>query len=87
MLNIYSASIEITFAPLSARDPFDDPSLREDLRCRLNEAPGIDIPASKLELYPNFPSSVLVNPAAWDMVIASLDWFADTVKRSSEQRD
>jgi hypothetical protein len=55
---------------------FDDPGLREELRQRLNDAPGIDIPASKLDLWPGFPIALLADEAVWDVVIATLDWFA-----------
>lgn len=84
MLNIYPTSVEIAFQPLTRRQPFNDPALRDELRRMLNEAPGIDIPASKLELYPNFPTTALGDPASWDIVIAALDWFADTVRRGAD---
>jgi alkylated DNA nucleotide flippase Atl1 len=82
MLNIYADVAEVPFAFLKARPPFDDPALREELRRRLNTAPGVDLPASKLELYPSFPVTLLADDAVWDVVTATLDWFADQVKKA-----
>ncbi|GLY74092.1 DUF262 domain-containing protein [Actinoallomurus iriomotensis] len=82
MLNIYADVAEVPFAFLKGRPPFDDPALREELRRRLNTAPGVDLPASKLELYPSFPVTLLANEAVWDVVIAALDWFANQVKKA-----
>jgi hypothetical protein len=63
------------------RPPFDDPQLREELRRRLNDAPGLAIPAAKIDLYPNFPITMFTDTATWDVVVAALDWFADQMKR------
>ncbi|GAA2155337.1 DUF262 domain-containing protein [Actinomadura napierensis] len=75
LLNIYPDGVEVPFSPLTTRPPFDDPEVRDQLRRRLNEAPGIDIPAAKLALYPNFPISRLADQPVWDVVVATLDWF------------
>jgi hypothetical protein len=83
MINIYPTLVEITFAVLTTRPPFDDVELRDELRQRLNDAPNLAIPAAKLELYPNFPVSLLADLATWDVVVGALDWFADQIKRSS----
>ncbi|MEU6034688.1 DUF262 domain-containing HNH endonuclease family protein [Actinomadura sp. NPDC047616] len=83
MLNIYPDSVEIPFTALRRRPPFDDPALRDELRQRLNEAPGVEIPESKLGLYPNFPIAVLTDPAAWDVVVATLEWFVAQVHKHS----
>jgi uncharacterized protein with ParB-like and HNH nuclease domain/alkylated DNA nucleotide flippase Atl1 len=82
MLNIYASTLEVPFALLKSRPPFDDPALRYELRQRLNDAPGVDIAPSKLELYPSIPVTALANDAVWDVVVATLDWFADQVKRA-----
>jgi uncharacterized protein with ParB-like and HNH nuclease domain/alkylated DNA nucleotide flippase Atl1 len=81
MLNIYARTLEVPFGVLKSRPPFDDPAVREELRQRLNDAPGVDIPPSKLELYPSFPNTLVADTAVWDVVAATLDWFADQVKR------
>jgi uncharacterized protein with ParB-like and HNH nuclease domain/alkylated DNA nucleotide flippase Atl1 len=81
MINLYPTDVEITFQVLMKRPPFDDPQLREELRQRLNDAPGLAIPAAKIDLYPNFPMTMLTDTATWDVVVAALDWFADQAKR------
>ncbi|GGU11409.1 GmrSD restriction endonuclease domain-containing protein [Actinomadura citrea] len=82
MLNLYTRTVEVPFGLLKGRPVFDDPGLREELRQRLNDAPGIDLPASKLDLWPSFPIAQLADEATWDVVIATLDWFKAQIDRS-----
>jgi alkylated DNA nucleotide flippase Atl1 len=81
MLNIYPEATEIPFRSLKLRAPFDDPEMREELRRRLNEAPQVEIPQSKIELLPNFPNSLLTDNAVLDVVISTLDWFLDQINK------
>lgn len=74
-IRFYAKSAEIPFGLLRNRKPFDDPALREELRQRLNDAPGIDIPVAKLELYPPIKNTQLASVAVFDVVVAVLDWF------------
>lgn len=74
-VRFYAKTTEIPFGLLRNREPFDDPALREELRRRLNDAPGIDIPVAKLELYPSIKNSQLASVAVFDVVVAVLDWF------------
>lgn len=83
MINLYPTFVEIPFQVLTKRSPFDDPHLREELRQRLNDAPGLAIPAAKIDLYPNFPVTLLTDVATWDVVVGALDWFADLTKRAN----
>ncbi|MBB4679808.1 hypothetical protein [Crossiella cryophila] len=73
--------VEVVFLYLSTRDPFTDPAIREDFRLRLNQIPGIDIPASKLARRPSFPLSVLADPANVRALGEILRWFRDTAER------
>ena len=68
-------SCEVVFQHLSSRAPFDDIQLREELRQRLNKIPGVDLPASKINLRPAFPLARLADPAALGLFIETLDWF------------
>ena len=54
-------SCEVVFQHLANRPPFDDIQMREDFRGRLNRIPGVDLPASKIELRPAFPLAVLAD--------------------------
>ncbi|GAA2879192.1 DUF262 domain-containing protein [Streptosporangium fragile] len=76
----YSDSVEVPFGTLKRRAPFKDPALREELRQWINTAPGVDIPAAKLELYPSFKATLLANEAVWDVMIGCLDWFVARVR-------
>ncbi|WP_245774588.1 hypothetical protein [Nonomuraea wenchangensis] len=85
VIRFYAKTAEIPFSVLRKRKPFDDPALREELRQRLNDAPGVDIPVAKLELYPSIKNTQLANIAVFDVVVAALDWFMATVTASDEQ--
>jgi hypothetical protein len=82
MLNavrFYAKTVEFPFGTLKNRRPFDDPVLREELRHRLNSAPGVDIPLAKLELYPSINATLLANKAVYDVIEGALDWFTTQV--------
>jgi len=68
---------EVVFQYLKTRPPFDDPDLREELRARLNEAPGVDLPDRPR---PSIRLEALADPEVRDTVVKALDWFADTVR-------
>jgi len=68
-------SCEVVFQHLASRKPFDDIQLREELRQRLNEIPGVNLPESKIALRPAFPLTVLGDAAARDTLIGVLAWF------------
>jgi hypothetical protein len=56
--------VEVWFRYLSAKPPFADDALREELRTRLNAIPDIALPADRLRGKPRFPLSALSDPAA-----------------------
>lgn len=72
-----SGKFEIVFQHLSTREPFHDIALREELRQRLNQLPGVDIAAAKLTLRPSFPLTVLIDADARDALLDHLRWFYD----------
>ncbi|GAB1818025.1 DUF262 domain-containing protein [Herbidospora sp. RD11066] len=76
---VYAKTFEIPFGALMKRPPFDDLALREELRTRLNDAPGVDIPVAKLNLYPSIPITRLSDAAVFDVVVATLDWFTSVI--------
>ncbi|SFR24367.1 Protein of unknown function [Lentzea waywayandensis] len=80
-LAIYpSGRVEVVFKHLMIRPPFDQAALREELRQRLNEAPGVDIAADRIELRPSFPVEVLLDPAARAVVRETLKWFYEQAR-------
>jgi alkylated DNA nucleotide flippase Atl1 len=70
-----SGWVEMAFQPMSQRAPFDDITVRDEFRQRLNQAPGVDIPEAKLSLYPSFPLRALTNAETYDRVVDALRWF------------
>ncbi|MFF0232691.1 DUF262 domain-containing protein [Micromonospora sp. NPDC005254] len=72
-----SGKFEVVFQHLSVRPPFGDFALREELRQRLNQLPGVDIAAAKIALRPGFPLTVLTDSDARDALLDHLRWFYD----------
>jgi hypothetical protein len=68
---------EVVFQHLASRPPFDDLELREEFRRRLNQVPGIDLPAAKIELRPGFDLAVLAEVSGRELVVAQLSWFLE----------
>jgi alkylated DNA nucleotide flippase Atl1 len=75
-----SGKFEIVFQRLTVRPPFDDIALREELRCRLNEIPGVNIAAARIALRPGFQLNLLVASEARDILLKHLDWFYQRVR-------
>ena len=69
---------EVVFQYLKTRAPFDDASLRNEMRRRLNTVEGITLPESKLGLRPSFPLDVLADAERRGAVLDVLRWFIDT---------
>ncbi|MGV9980593.1 GmrSD restriction endonuclease domain-containing protein [Micromonospora wenchangensis] len=78
-----SGKCEVVFQHLSIRTPFDRVTLREELRQRLNQLPGVEITAAKLALRPNFPLTVLADAEARDALLDHLRWFYDQAQVST----
>ncbi|RQW89112.1 GmrSD restriction endonuclease domain-containing protein [Micromonospora globispora] len=72
-----SGKFEVVFQHLSVRPPFDDVTLREELRQRLNQLPGVDIAAARIALRPGFPLTVLADADAREALLDHLRWFYD----------
>ena len=74
-----TGTIEVVFQHMRRRLVFDDATLREEFRRRL-QAAGIPIPESKLNLRPPFRMDVLRDPATRSEVKSALEWFAITFR-------
>lgn len=81
-----SGAVEVVFQHLAVRPPFDDLALREELRVRLEDVPGVRIAKAKLQLRPSFPLEVLADEAGRLQVMDVLRWFLAAVEsfRASE---
>jgi alkylated DNA nucleotide flippase Atl1 len=69
-----SPTFEVPFRYLKSKEPFSDPNLREELRIRLNVAPAISIPPTKISVRPSFPLSVLTEEENLTAVLGALQW-------------
>ena len=68
---------EVVFQWMANREPFDDLAAREELRRRLNEVVGIDLPADSLRRRPGFPLRVVASDPGLEGVAQALQWFVD----------
>jgi alkylated DNA nucleotide flippase Atl1 len=69
-----SGKLEVVFQYMAQRPPFDDLSMREQFRTRLNIA-GADIPAAKIDLRPGIPLELLADESTRQGVEEALLWF------------
>ncbi|MFD0782428.1 DUF262 domain-containing protein [Micromonospora azadirachtae] len=79
-----SGKVEVVFQHLANRAPFDDVTLREQFRQRLNQLPGVNIAAAKLALRPGFPLTVLADGKTAASLMEHLQWFYEQVHVSEE---
>ncbi|MEZ5264716.1 MAG: DUF1524 domain-containing protein [Acidimicrobiales bacterium] len=75
--------IEIWFQQLKMRFPFDAESMRNELRCRLNKAAGIEIPEAKLGLRPSAKLSDITAGDGWPALTDAFDWLVLASRESS----
>jgi hypothetical protein len=67
--------IEIQFQWMRKHEPFADEESRCQLRDRLNEIPGIDIPADGIERRPSVPMVALEQRGSLDQFLGVFDWY------------
>lgn len=72
--------LDIQFQWMKVRPPFDDEQKRQELRHRLNQIPGVDIPAGAVTLRPRILLSTLTDKAAMEQFLGVLDWLVQQVK-------
>jgi hypothetical protein len=77
-----SGTVEAQFQHLRVRPPFDDEALREELRFRLNQIPGIALPEGSLTRRPSFPVEALRPEASMVTFLDTMHWFLGRVHRS-----
>jgi hypothetical protein len=67
-------TVEVQFYWLS-KPPFDLEDKRRELLNRLNQVPGIRLPATAIMRRPGIPLAVLAMPESVDLFLKVLDWF------------
>lgn len=73
-----AGTIEVPFQYMKTRPPFDDTSVREDLRVMLNSLEGIELAAARLGLRPRFPLDVLASASVVRGLKDAMSWFVST---------
>jgi hypothetical protein len=72
--------IAIWFQYLANKKPFSDPSLREELRKRLSEIPGVQISPERLSGKPRFALSLLSAPSSMKQFTDTWLWTLDMIR-------
>lgn len=73
-------TINLMFQYMLGRPVFGDEALREELRHRLNEVPGISLPEMAISKRPTVPLLPVAEAGAADQLLAVFDWFATTLR-------
>lgn len=72
---LYSyGTVEFNFQALSTKPVFEDPSVREELRSRLNEIDGVMIPAERIDKRPNIPLDRLQSKESFAKFTETMEW-------------
>jgi hypothetical protein len=80
MFAVYtSGQIEIYFQYYLGKPPFNDESLRNALRERLNAIPNVSIPADAMRRRPSILVTTLAPAESLDRFFEAFDWFRDQI--------
>jgi len=74
--------VEIQFQWLKNKIPFDNESKRMELLDRLNQIPGVYIPADAITRRPNIPLSQFKEDERLKQFLDTLDWVVQEIKAS-----
>ena len=74
----------VQFGYLMTRAPFTDAGLRAEFARRLNELPGVEIPADSIKRFPSVPLSVLGDAEVLAGFLEVLDWGVARIRESAE---
>ena len=64
--------------------PFSDESKRREILCRLNQIPGIELPADNIDKYPSFDLAVLADEQVRNQFLNVIEWAVDRIKGDPE---
>ena len=73
--------VEIQFQWLQNRPPFEDITVRQELRRRLNEIAGVSIPEDGIKRRPSFHISLLTADSSLDAFLSTMEWVVGEVKK------
>jgi hypothetical protein len=82
--NVYtSGTVELSFQAVRARPPFDDLALREQLRSRFAEIPGVTLGPVEDLARPNFPLDLLATEEAFERFTSTVEWAFEQARTAS----
>ena len=74
--------VEIYFQYYQYKQPFAAAELREELRQKLNQIPGVDMPADAIARRPSMPTALFTDDQKLRLLIEIFDWIVATIKAS-----
>ena len=77
-----NGSVEMYFQHLKSKPGFESDAAREDLRRRLNEISGLNLPPDSIARRPWFPMIQLSDPEAKRVFKDAVEWALGEVKRA-----
>ena len=75
--------IEIYFQYLKPKPPFNDEDKRLELRRRLNEIPGANIPPDGISRRPSIRLHLLAAPEVMKQFLGALDWTLQEIRATA----
>jgi hypothetical protein len=78
--------VQIEFQWIQSRQPFDDASMRMELRDKLNSIPGVAIRADSVSRRPTFPLSVLIEASSLRKFTDAFDWYIQEIRAFNGQQ-
>ena len=76
-------TVEIQFQWMKDRGPFAPEDARRELRAKLVEIPGVQIPEDALDRRPSVKLSVLAAGDALHRFLSVFDWYVDRIRAGS----
>jgi hypothetical protein len=77
-----NGNLRVWFRYLRRKKPFDSEALRQELRERLNQIPGVSVPADSLNGMPRISLSALESDSGITAFTQVLEWVIERIKTS-----
>ena len=74
--------VEIQFQSLKGRPPFEDETLRREFLRRLNQVPGLELPADSISRRPTFDIMLLADPSASARYRDAIEWAVSVIGKA-----
>lgn len=78
-----SGTVEVQFQMMYVRPPMDAEARRQELARRLNDIPGVSIPADALRRRPSIPLIALADPNAMQQFLSAFEWVASEIQAAT----